>query len=107
MASLGATVTQWGHWFGAVQIRYFGPRPLVADNTVQSNATLLTYVRLGYRFNPKTTMTLDIFNLFNRKASDIDYYYESQLKGEAAPVSDIHFHPVEPRAARLTLTYQF
>ncbi len=52
-------------------------------------------------------MTLDIFNLFNRKASDIDYYYESQLKGEAAPVNDIHFHPVEPRAARLTLTYPF
>lgn len=107
VASLGATVTQWGHWFGAVQLRYFGPRPLVADNTVQSNATLLTYARVGYRFNPKTTMTLDIFNLFNRKASDIDYYYESQLKGEAAPVNDIHFHPVEPRAARLTLTYHF
>jgi outer membrane receptor protein involved in Fe transport len=107
VASLGATVTNWGNWFGSVQLRYFGPRPLIEDNSVRSNSTFLTYARVGYRYNPKTTLTLDIFNLFNRKASDIDYYYESQLKGEAAPVNDIHFHPVEPRAARLTLTYQF
>lgn len=107
VASIGATVTQWGNWFGSVQLRYFGPRPLVEDNSVRSNSTFLTYARVGYRYNPKTTLTLDIFNLFNRKASDIDYYYESQLKGEAAPVNDIHFHPVEPRSARLTVTYNF
>jgi outer membrane receptor protein involved in Fe transport len=106
-ASVGATITQWGNWFANVQLRYFGPRALIEDNSVRSNSTFLTYARLGYRYNPKTTLTLDVFNLFDRKASDIDYYYESQLKGEAAPVNDIHFHPVEPRAARLTMTYQF
>lgn len=107
VASLGATVTNWGNWFGSMQLRYFGPRALVEDNSVRSNATFLTYARIGYRYNQRTSLTLDVFNLFDRKASDIDYYYESQLKGEAAPVNDIHFHPVEPRAARLTLTYQF
>ncbi len=107
VASLGATVTNWGNWFGSMQLRYFGPRALVEDNSVRSNGTFLTYARIGYRYNQRTSLTLDVFNLFDRKASDIDYYYESQLKGEAAPVNDIHFHPVEPRAARLTLTYQF
>lgn len=107
VASLGATVTQWGNWFGSLQLRYFGPRPLIEDHSVRSNATFLTYARVGYRYTPHTTIMLDVFNLFNRKASDIDYYYESQQRGEAAPVNDIHFHPVEPRAARLTLTYQF
>jgi len=107
VASLGATVTNWGNWFGSLQLRYFGPRPLIEDNSVRSNSTFLTYARVGYRITPKTTMTLDVFNLFNRKASDIDYYYESQLRGEATPVADKHFHPVEPRAARLTLTYNF
>ena len=48
-------------------------------------------------------LSLDVFNLFNSKASDVDYAYESQLKGESAPVSDRHFHPVEPRGFRLTL----
>lgn len=107
VASLGATVTNWGSWFGSVQLRYFGPRPLIEDNSVRSNSTVLTYARLGYRYDPRTTLTLDVFNLFDRKASDIDYYYESQLAGEVTPINDIHFHPVEPRTARLTLNYQF
>jgi len=107
VASVGATVTNWGNWFGSVQLRYFGPRPLIEDNSVRSNSTFLTYARVGYRINPKTTMTLDVFNLFNRKASDIDYYYESQLRGETTAVEGKHFHPVEPRSARLTLTYNF
>lgn len=107
VASLGATVTHWGNWFGSMQLRYFGPRALLEDNAVRSNATLLTYARIGYRYNPRTTLTLDVFNLFDRKASDIDYYYASQLRGEATAVEGKHFHPVEPRSARLTLTYNF
>jgi hypothetical protein len=51
---------------------------------------------------------MDVFNLFNRKASDIDYYYVSRLQGEPAEgVADTHFHPVEPRSVRLTLTANF
>ncbi len=107
VASLGATITQWGDWFGSLQLRYFGPRPLVEDDSIRSQSTLLTYARVGYRYNPRTTLTLDVFNLFDRKASDIDYFFASQLRGEAAPVNDVHFHPVEPRSARVTLSYQF
>jgi outer membrane receptor protein involved in Fe transport len=107
VASLGATVTNWGNWFGSMQLRYFGPRALIEDNSVRSKSTMLTYARVGYRYNPRTTLTLDVFNLFDRKASDIDYFYESQLAGEPAAVNDIHFHPVEPRTARLTMTYNF
>ena len=54
-----------------------------------------------------TRISLDVFNLFNRKASDIDYFYSSQLAGEAGPVDDRHFHPVEPRSARVSITYEF
>ncbi|MGK5052028.1 hypothetical protein [Janthinobacterium sp. RB2P8] len=47
-------------------------------------------------------------DVFNKRASDIDYYYASRLPGEAADwVNDRHFHPVEPRSARLTLSYAF
>lgn len=107
VASLGATVLNAGNWYGAFQLRYFGPRPLIEDNSVRSDSTTIAYARLGYNFNAKTRLTLDVFNLFNRKASDIDYYYASQLRGESAPVDDLHFHPVEPRSARLTLVYRF
>ena len=53
-------------------------------------------------------MAVDVFNLFDRKASDIDYDYASRLPGEPLQgVDDIHFHPVEPRSVRVTLTHKF
>jgi outer membrane receptor protein involved in Fe transport len=106
--SLGATVTQWGPWFGHFQLRYFGPRPLVEDNSQRSKATTLAYARVGYRLSPKLKLALDVFNLFDRRASDIDYDYVSRLAGEPLEgVADRHFHPVEPRSLRLTLTANF
>ena len=46
---------------------------------------------------------LEVFNLANRRDSAIDYLYASRMKDESAPRNDIHFHPIEPRSARLTL----
>ena len=55
----------------------------------------------------QTKLTLDVFNLFDRKASDIDHFYASRLKTDAAAQGDIHFHPVEPRSLRVTLATSF
>ena len=107
VAALGATINDLGRWSGSVQMRYFGQRPLVEDGSVMSRSTLMTNMRIAYRFDKNLRLALDVFNLFNRQASDIDYYYASQLRGEAAPVNDVHFHPVEPRSVRLTLTANF
>jgi outer membrane receptor protein involved in Fe transport len=106
-ANLGVTIDNLGPWFGAFRIRHFGPRPLIEDNSQRSAATTVANLRWGYKFDRRTTVALDVFNLFNRKVSDIDYWYESQLRGEAAPVADIHTHPAEPRVLRLTLTHRF
>jgi TonB dependent receptor/TonB-dependent Receptor Plug Domain len=106
--SFGATVNNLNNWSGAFQLRHFGPRPLIEDNSVKSNSTTIAYARVAYQFNPKTKVTLDVFNLFNRKQSDIDYFYTSRLNGEGIDgVEDKHFHPVEPISVRLTLNYSF
>jgi len=94
--------------FGGVRLRYFGPRPLTQDNLVKSRATTLLYTNLGYRLSDSWTLGLDVFNLLDAKVSDIDYFYPSRLPGEpAGGVDDIHTHPSEPRAFRLSLTTRF
>ena len=108
VVSLGATVSDLGPWFGHIGLRYFGPRALIEDDSQKSKATTLVYGRVGYKITKDTKLTLDVFNLFDRKASDIDYYYASRLKGEPAEgVNDIHLHPSEPRTFRLTLSTSF
>jgi len=108
VASLAIAVDNLGPWFGALQLRYFGPRPLIEDNSVRSKATSGLNGRLGYKITPALTVELEGFNLTNRKVSAIDYYYTSRLPGEPAEgVADIHFHPIESRSFRVSLTAKF
>ena len=108
VASFALAVDNLGPWFGAAQLRYFGPRPLIENNSVRSNSTTALNARVGYRFTPKARIELEGFNLTNRKASAIDYYYASRLPGEAASgVDAIHFHPIESRSFRLSYVMNF
>ncbi|MGH9868460.1 MAG: TonB-dependent receptor [Candidatus Polarisedimenticolia bacterium] len=97
----GATVQGLHRFFGDLRLRYFGPRPLIEDDSVRSEATTLVNASMGYELPGGVRMGLQVFNLLNEEASDIDYVYESRLPSEAAPVKDIHFHPAEPRSIRV------
>ncbi|MDH7795766.1 outer membrane receptor protein involved in Fe transport [Beijerinckia sp. GAS462] len=108
IAAAGVNFGEARGWFGGLRLRYFGPRPLIEDNSVASRPTTLVNARVGYRFDNGISVQLDAFNLFNAKASQIDYYYASRLPGEpAGGIADRHFHPVEPLAVRLTIAGQF
>ena len=73
-----------------------------------SRPTTLVDLRVGYKISEQAKLWLDIFSLFNNAgAHQIDYFYPSQLANETAPVYDIHFKPVEPISARLTLSMTF
>ena len=92
---------------GALQLRHFGPRPLTGDGTVQSGATTLVNAKAGWRWGA-LAVSLDVLNVLDSKDADVSYFYPSRLRGEPAQgVEDIHFHPVVPRTARLTLLGRF
>ena len=90
----------------ALRLRRFGAAPLIEDASVLSDPT--TVVNLGVYYDLKPVrLGLDVLNLFDSEDADITYFFESQLSGEAAPVSDIHLHPVEPRQVRASLSILF
>ncbi|MGE0850779.1 MAG: TonB-dependent receptor [Hyphomicrobiaceae bacterium] len=97
----------WGGWFGGVRVRYFGPRPLIEDNSVRSSASTPVAARLGYKFEDGLIVWLDAFNLLDEKSRQIDYFYASRFAGEPAGVDNIHFHPLEPRSVRLSVRKVF
>ncbi|AVR98336.1 TonB-dependent receptor [Pseudoduganella armeniaca] len=107
VAQLAVTFTPSGPWSGALRLRWFGPRPLVEDNSVRSRASATVNGRIGYRLDRATRLELEAFNLANRRAAAIEYYYASRLRGETQAVDDVHFHPIEARSLRLTLTHSF
>jgi outer membrane receptor protein involved in Fe transport len=107
VVAAGATLKGWHGVFGSVRLRYFGPRPLIENDSVRSKSTVLLGAQLGYRWRERYALTLDAFNLLNRKDSDIDYFYESAISPSAPLREEIHFHPVEPISARVTLSATF
>jgi outer membrane receptor protein involved in Fe transport len=108
VVSGGITVDSLHNVFGSARLRYFGPRPLIEDNSVRSKATSLVNLEGGYRFGRNVRLVVDLFNLFDAADSDIDYYYASRLPGEPLDgVDDLHVHPTLPRTARVSLVLGF
>ena len=108
IASGGVTFGSETGWFGALRGRYFGPRPLIEDDSVRSLSSLIFNARAGYKFDNGLRLQLDVLNLFNARTNQIEYYYLSRLPGEPiGGVADRHVHPAEPLAVRLTLAGRF
>jgi outer membrane receptor protein involved in Fe transport len=108
VVSAGATVDGYRKLFGSLRWRYFGPRALIEDNSVRSQATSLVNLQAGYAVARNAKLAFDVFNLFNAPDSDIDYFYTSRLAGEpAAGIEGIHTHPTLPRSARVSFIVGF
>jgi outer membrane receptor protein involved in Fe transport len=61
-----------------------------------------------YAFAHGWSTGLGIYNLLDKKANSMEYWYVDRLPGEAAyGVADLHFHPLEPISVRLTVAKNF
>jgi outer membrane receptor protein involved in Fe transport len=107
VASVAGTLKDLNGWTASLQWRYLGSGALIEDNSVRSQPSSTFNLRVTRALARNVAVTLDVFNLFDRDVNDIQYFYESQLPGESAPVADRHLHPAEPRSLRLTLQASF
>jgi hypothetical protein len=107
VVAAGITLHNLKGFFASLRLRFFGPRPLKEDNSFRSDETVLLSGQVGYRFNKVWTLSAEIFNILDRKDSDIEYAYESAISPTAPVREEIHFHPVEPIGARVALTAKF
>ena len=85
--------------------RIFRDASNFAATTNKRNTTV--DAQWGFQQSKGWQVAVDVFNLANVKWNDIEYYYATQLAGEAAPVNDKVIHPGEPRTVRLTLRVGF
>ena len=102
----GGVLARFDPWTFSARLRHFGEAPLIEDGSVTSESTTLVNLSGSYEWQ-KLTLSLELLNAFDAEDSDITYFFESQLPGEASPVEDIHFHPVEPRQIRASVRYRF
>jgi len=106
--SAGLSIDAQQALFASLRVRHFGPRALIDDGSVRSASTTLWNGELGYRLSSRARVVGEIFNLFDAKVADIDYFYASRLTGEPADgFLDVHTHPALPRSVRVGLHVTF
>lgn len=104
-ASIGVAMNLSSGWFGGLRARRLGSAPLTEDGAVRSQSSTLLNAEIGRRVAENWRVAVGLYNLLDKRANDITYFYESRLPGEAAPIEDFHFHPAEPRTVRVTVQF--
>ncbi len=100
-------------FFGSLRFRYFGPRPLIEDNSQQSAPVTVFNLLAGYDFDKTWTVMAEVLNLFNSRYNDAEYFDVSRLKGEApgpnadGSYNDHMVHAGDPRSVRVSLVARF
>lgn len=103
----GLTAKRESGWFGALRARHFGESPLVEDNSARSPAYTTIDAQLGFQSPHQWLVALDVFNVADVRWNDIEYYYVSRLRNEAAPMADYEVHPGVPRTIRARFQFLF
>jgi outer membrane receptor protein involved in Fe transport len=101
----GLTAEHPSGWFGSIRARHFGDSPLVEDNSARSPAYTTVDLQVGYQQPRKWLLAVDVFNLFDKKWNDIEYYYASRLQNEPAARPDFVVHPGVPLTIRAHFQY--
>jgi outer membrane receptor protein involved in Fe transport len=116
-ASLGLTADDGGRFFGGLRLRYLGAYALEESGEHKSTAFWMANLKAGYRVTPKLQLMLDVLNLFDRKAHDIEYWGGACTRSEAVAgtggcgsgtgIDGRLVHPLEPRSFRIGLRASF
>jgi hypothetical protein len=59
VAAVGVTLRNLGPWTASIFGRYFGPTPLIEDNSARSNSTTVFNLQATYELNPQTRTPAD------------------------------------------------
>ncbi len=106
--SFDVYVKNLGAWSGGLEYRYLGREPLSADNQIQSGGYGEWNADVKYSFARDWSAGVGVYNILNRHSNAAEFRYIDRLPGEPADgVPDLHVHPLEPLAVRLTLSRTF
>lgn len=92
---------------GAIRLRHLGAYPLIEDNSVRGDPTSIVNLSAGYR-RGSVRFDVAMLNSLDAEDADIQYFYASRIGAEpVGGIEDVHFHPIEPRQLRFTITWGF
>lgn len=103
----GATVRNGSKWSASLFVKYLGARPAIEENALRLRSSTTVGAQFTTRVSKATRITVDVFNVFNQRAGDIDYFAASRLWSQPGTVDGYLFHPAAPRGFRALVSTRF
>jgi hypothetical protein len=96
VVSTAAISTDRPGYGASVDFRYFGPRVLDQAGDAVSSPSSLVDLQLIGKLHRGVKVKLDLFNVLNSVSDDVEYYYQSWLKSDAANPANAALNPAYP-----------
>jgi len=112
-ASVALSADDQGPWFGGLRWRYIGAYALEETGARRSTAFWTANLKAGWRARPGLRFTVDVLNLFDREANDIEYWGAACTRADGpgcnggAGIDGRLVHPMEPRTVRVGVQLSF
>ena len=103
----GATVRNGSKWSASLFVKYLGARTPVEEDAMRLRSSTTVGAQFASRLSKTTRLTVDVFNVFNQRTGDVDYFAASRLWAPPGTVDGFLFHPAAPRGFRALLTTRF
>jgi outer membrane receptor protein involved in Fe transport len=103
----GATLRNLGGWSASLFVTRASADAAADDESLRIPDSTAVNARLARRIFRHTTLTLDAFNLFDRRAHGIDELVASQRWSQGGTPDDFLVHPGEGRGVRLGIRWTF
>lgn len=104
-AAASATVRGYG-WSASLLVNYLGKRTGI-DEPASVRASTFVNGRLSRNLSKNTRVTFDVFNVFDQRLRDVDYFSASRMSSAFGAADSYLFSPAEPRGFRLKLRTTF
>lgn len=89
-----------------LQYRFMGENPANEDNTIKTKSYFVNDLLLNYN-KERWGVNLQIQNLFNVEWNEAQFATETQLRGEAQPITDLAYTPGTPFFMKLGVSFKF
>lgn len=104
-ASAGTTFRGPGSWSARLFVSNLGNGNEEDGPLLRSSTTV--GAQLSLRLDRSTRVNIDVFNVFDQKSGDVDYFAGSRLFRQPGTFDGYLTHPAEGRGFRLSLTARF
>ncbi len=104
--SAATTVRTPSGWTASLLVNSLGARD-ASDDAIRVKPSTFVNARLSRNLSKRTRLSLDVFNIFDRRTGDVDYFSAARLWSNPGAADSFLASPTEPRGFRVKLRTTF